>query len=317
MNRTITPEIEIHDIPPLSPGETSLLDMHSLLNLLNVLHGELYLLGAHLPGTEEILRPALDQCSEFRRHLEDPDAALRDAANLSVWRAGIELYIAEALAAQPALADTPDIRESVDNIQSVFAILAVRAAEILARARAPLEWVRIPIAELREDFRAVFAAIERNSHGRYRIIYNLAQQQPRDYYVDFVIESRNQHTLALPLVFKDVMRDLMANARKYTRPGGSINAGLCETDTHLKFAVTDTGCGIPPDELETVVHYGRRGSNVADIRTMGGGFGLTKAFLVTKRFGGRFWICSAPGVGTGIRIELPLPAKGGGSDRAS
>jgi hypothetical protein len=43
------------------------------------------------------------------------------------------------------------------------------------------------------------------------------------------------------------------------------------------------------------------------VRTMGGGFGLTKAFLTTKQFGGRFWIASAVGVGTRIRIHVPRP----------
>jgi signal transduction histidine kinase len=44
---------------------------------------------------------------------------------------------------------------------------------------------------------------------------------------------------------------------------------------------------------------------------MGGGFGLTKAFMVTKRFGGRFWIASELGRGTRIRIVIPLPATAG------
>ena len=39
---------------------------------------------------------------------------------------------------------------------------------------------------------------------------------------------------------------------------------------------------------------------------MGGGFGLTKAFLVTKQLGGRFWIASDVGVGTRIRIRVPV-----------
>lgn len=35
--------------------------------------------------------------------------------------------------------------------------------------------------------------------------------------------------------------------------------------------VQDGGCNIPPNEIETVVHYGRHGSNVLAVRTMGGG----------------------------------------------
>lgn len=46
---------------------------------------------------------------------------------------------------------------------------------------------------------------------------------------------------------------------------------------------------------------------MADVRTPGGGFGLTKAFVKTREFGGRFWIASAPGVGTRVRLSLPAP----------
>jgi signal transduction histidine kinase len=41
---------------------------------------------------------------------------------------------------------------------------------------------------------------------------------------------------------------------------------------------------------------------------MGGGFGLTKAFFVTKQFGGRFWIASRLGYGTQVRLWIPRPA---------
>lgn len=157
----------------------------------------------------------------------------------------------------------------------------------------------------------MFAAIEKNSKGRYRIIYNLARQQASDYYIDFEIESANRRTIALPQFFHDVMRDLIANARKYTAPGGTINVGVYETDAELRFVVQDTGRGIPPAEIQTVVHYGKRGSNVQQVRTMGGGYGLTKAFLITQRNGGRFWIKSELGAGTRITLLIPrLPAPG-------
>ncbi|MBA3849304.1 MAG: histidine kinase [Opitutus sp.] len=297
-------EIEITAIPPLSPDQVSLLDMHSVLNVLNVLHGELYLLGVAL-GDEEVLRPALARGEGIRRDLADPAAALRHAATLGEHEAAVLANVEAALRAHADKAGAPEVAESVGNIRSVFQVLGVRAREILARARAPGEWVDVPIEELRTDFRQIFAAIEKNSHGRYRIIYNLARQEHADYYIDFVIESDNQRTVSLPLLFKDVMRDLMANARKYTAPGGTINAGLYETAEKLKFTVQDSGCGIPTGELQTVMHYGKRGSNVASFRTMGGGFGLTKAFFVTKQFGGRFWIRSEVGAGTRIRIEIP------------
>jgi signal transduction histidine kinase len=301
---------EILEIPPLSAGETSLLNMHSVLNVLNVLYGELTLLGFALTDDGNLLDPALTACERFRAALPDPAKSLAEAAALGAFVGSIRRNLTEELARHPAARENAAVAESMANIEAVFAILAVRARELLARARAPMAWVEIGIAELQADFRTVFAAIEKHSRGRYRIIYNLAQQEPSDYYIDFVIESPNGRTISLPPVFIDVMRDLLANARKYTPPGGTINAGLYETADQLRFTVQDTGSGIPPAELATVVHYGKRGSNVSAVRTMGGGFGLTKAFLVTKQFGGRFWINSELGIGTRIRIEIPRPVAG-------
>jgi len=305
----VNAEMEITEIPALSPGETSLLNLHSMLNVINVLHGELTLLGFSLADDPELLRPALSQCERFQADLIDPVASLKNAAALQEIIADIERNLALELDRHPEKKGEAEVQDSLANLHSVFKVLEVRAREILARAKAPDEWVEMSIEDLRADFREIFAAIEKNSHGRYRIIYNLARQEPADYYVNFDIESQNQRTtVAMPLVFKDVMRDLMANARKYTPPGGTINAGIYETAATLKFTVQDNGRGIPGDELQTVVQYGKRGSNVGEVRTMGGGFGLTKAFLVTKQFGGRFWIRSELGVGTRIRIELPRPA---------
>lgn len=102
-----------------------------------------------------------------------------------------------------------------------------------------------------------------------------------------------------------MIRDLIANARKYTARGGSINVGGYETDGELRFVVQDIGLGLPPDEIEQVVHFGRRGRKVGEVHTMGGGFGLTKAFLITKRFSARLWTKSELGVGTRLTIAIP------------
>lgn len=301
-------EKEILEIPPLSPGETSLLDMHSVLNVLNVLQGELTLLGIYLKEDDNLLAPGLVLCRQIHADLVNPSAALRHAVSVPSYRRVVKKLVAQELARHSQRAGMAEVQESVANIDSVFSVLEVRAREILARARRPGEWVAMTREELRGDFQDVFSAIERNSRGRFRIVYNIAQQRPADYYVDFAVEAERGRVLQLPFVFKDVMRDLMANARKYTEPGGTINAGLYESPDGLSFTVQDSGRGIPASELETVVHYGKRGSNVGQVRTMGGGFGLTKAFLVTKQFGGRFWIKSAEGAGTRVHIEIPRTA---------
>lgn len=300
-------EIEITQIPSLQPGEVSLVEMHSLLNILNVLQGELTVIGLHLANNTDLLPRGLALCDQIKASFSDPAAALQFASRVQADESAIMAEINTELAKHPAKPDDAEMAESLANIHSVFRILEARAQETLTRVREPGKWIDYRLDELRADFQAVFTAIEKNSKGRYRIIYNLARQLPSDYYIDFVIDSSNGRTVAMPLFFKDVMRDLIANARKYTAPGGTINVGVYETDRELRFVVQDTGRGIPPDELGLVVHFGRRGSNVQEVRTMGGGYGLTKAFLVTKRFGGRFWIKSELGAGTRVTIIIPRP----------
>jgi len=305
-------EIEITEIPPLKPNEQSLLAMHSLLNVFNVLRGELALIGLTLARDADFFARSLALCDELIASLNDPVASLATARQVEAHATAVFGEIDAALAARPEKRVDPEIVESVANLRSVFAILRVRARELLARAQHADRWKEFLIADLRCDFLEVFTALEKNSHGRFRITYNAALQEPHDYYVDFKFESSTGDRLRMPAVFQDVLRDLVANARKYTAPGGHITAALYEDPALLRLVVEDTGRGIPADELATVVHYGKRASNVGNVRTMGGGFGLTKAFLATKQFGGRFWIASEVGVGTRIRIHVPRPV----TDRA-
>jgi signal transduction histidine kinase len=150
--------------------------------------------------------------------------------------------------------------------------------------------------------------MQKNSRGRYKIIYNIAEQEKRDYLVNFAIDSELNGTIFMPLILKDVIRDLVANARKYTPPGEGITVGISQKKEVLRFVIEDSGIGIPEDEIEKVIDYGYRASNVRDkVRTMGGGFGLTKAYHVVQQYNGEMWIESELGEGTKIRVEIPIP----------
>lgn len=85
-------------------------------------------------------------------------------------------------------------------------------------------------------------------------------------------------------------------------------AAVRDDGKSLHFMVKDTGQGIPEDELERVTQYGYRASNTNQKRTMGGGFGLTKALYVVSQYGGEMWIDSEVDTGTRVTIVIPRPA---------
>ncbi|MFP4152871.1 MAG: ATP-binding protein [Alkalispirochaeta sp.] len=290
----------------VSIEERTLIDMHSVLNVLNVLIFEFSALSEHLGGVPEI-DGMHDRVVETAELLRDPDEASRQVANVDRFIEDAERVIASEVANTGSEGD-PVVQAIVGNVRSIFSILEVRAAEIVARAEDPLAWVNHDVRKLKNNFVSVLQAIERNSMGGYRIVYNLAEHEAGYYMVTFNISSVSGATIAMPAVFQDVMRDLLANARKYTPPGGSITAGLHHSGDELRYVVSDTGMGIPPDEISRVVRFGFRGSNVGDRPTRGGGFGLTKAYHVTRMFGGRMWIDSPVVGGVGTRIEIRLPA---------
>ena len=297
-------EVEITEIPPLRPGAQSIVDFHSVVNVVNVLNCELLVLGLTLANDENLFARSQAACQEIMDSLADRERALRQAAVVEELERAVLAEIAERTAGH---APGPELCETLENVRSVFAILKVRARELLARAAAPEPWAVFDPEALRRNFADVFAAIERNSHGRYRILYNAALRNPNDYYVDLKIECAGG-VLVMPPVLQDVMRDLIANARKYTPQGGHIIAALHADAQALRFVVRDDGKGIPPEEIRAVVAVRKRASNGGSVRTMGGGFGLTKAFLVTKQFGGRFWIASELDHGTQVRLWIPRPA---------
>lgn len=299
-------ELEITEIPALSETEASILDMHSLLNIMNILMGELQYLGLELNDLE-IFAPSIEILDAIVESFKDRQSALAYVEDIQGVRERILTNLDQALHHYPQAANLPEVKESVDNINSVFDVVELRAAQLLARAQNPEAWQEIKIEQLTQNFYAVLKAIEKNSKGRYRILYNVAQQEDTDYYIDLDISSIYGTTIWLPPVLEDVMRDLIANARKYTPLGGRIVVGLCQTEQDLRLVVEDSGSGIPADEIQQVVGFGQRGSNVKGKPTMGGGFGLTKAFCVTKQFQGRMWIKSELGLGTRIKIVLPLP----------
>ncbi len=298
--------MEILVTPRVSISQETLLDMHSILNVYNVIVAELGLLSLELENPAHINR-LIDDVVDRARALGDRERARQEVDKVDGLIRHIEDALSAALKATPGAEARPSVERSVRNLASLFSIMRIRAEEIAARVDDPDAWVKHDVVRLKQSFLHVFSAIELNSRGAYRIVYNLAEHESGNYLINFEITSGRADTVELPAVFQDVMRDVIANARKYTQPGGRIDAGLYCGDDEIRFVVEDTGAGIPSDEIDRVVLFGERGSNVQDRPTRGGGFGLTKALFVTRKFGGRMWIESPVSEGRGTRIEIRIP----------
>jgi signal transduction histidine kinase len=107
--------------------------------------------------------------------------------------------------------------------------------------------------------------------------------------------------------FKEVMLNLLSNAVKYTPDGGRIDVRASPGDGIVRFSVTDTGAGIPPEEHEAIFeefHQVKRRDSEPQAEGTGLGLALTKRFV--ELHGGRIWVESEPGKGSTFTFVLPV-----------
>lgn len=301
MNIEITKHLE------LSPNEFYLLDHHSLLNILTILVSEVEVSGI-ITNQTELVRPLTESILLLKSGLNDEfsktfnQESLTELANQA--DKTFQLLVEKTKEQDELL---PVLYEARENIARIIGILKIRISELNQRKDSFLKWDAVSIPLLQQNFGEVLNAIAKNSKGKYNIVQNIAKKLPRDYVVNLQIESIDGQIIYMPVTLQDCVRDLIANARKYTAPGGIINAGLFSDNNTIRVVIQDNGCGIPEDEIESVVDFGYRASNTALRPTKGGGFGLTKAYYLTKKLNGRFWINSEIDKGTTITIEIPVP----------
>lgn len=102
-----------------------------------------------------------------------------------------------------------------------------------------------------------------------------------------------------------MISNLLDNAIKYSAAGGVVEVSLQKEENQaVTLAVTDTGMGIPPEDLPHLFERFYRGD---PSRTQAGsGLGLSLAQAVAKAHGGDIQVSSNPGRGSTFQVNLPL-----------
>ena len=104
-----------------------------------------------------------------------------------------------------------------------------------------------------------------------------------------------------------VIANLLANAAKYTPPGGSIVVTLVQVDKMVEIAVGDNGIGMAPDLVDSVFELFRQGQRTPDRAQGGLGIGLALVKKLVHLHGG--WVrASSAGEGLGSEVMVALPA---------
>ncbi|HEX7078731.1 MAG TPA: ATP-binding protein [Candidatus Eisenbacteria bacterium] len=163
--------------------------------------------------------------------------------------------------------------------------------------RMKLDAVEIPIEEAAQEAVDELAAL----------------YQERGLALDVRVEPDLAPVVADRLKIRQVLRNLLSNAAKFTPEGGQVTIRAERSGRFARVMVEDTGAGIPASELESVFD---RFSQASTTRSGSGGTGLGLPLCreIVKAHGGRIWAERRVPNGTRMVFEIPFagPESAGG-----
>src|SRR5580692_3627068 len=253
--------------------------------------GELRELGAAF----DQMADTMDRQEQLRRDLV-ADVAHELRTPVAVLQAGHEALL-DGLA-EPTPDQLASLRDEVLRLARMVADLQ----DLAAADAAGLHLSRLPC-----DIAALAATAADSLAGQFEAagITMTRELSPAEIYGD-------------PRRLHQVITNLLTNALKFTPIGGRVTITTGADGTRAVLTVTDTGPGIPADELPRIFDRFWRGRQAA--QTSGSGIGLAVAAELTLAHGGRLSATSPPGQGTQMTLTLPTPdfrRYGGADDVAS
>jgi len=111
-----------------------------------------------------------------------------------------------------------------------------------------------------------------------------------------------------PVAVETALANLLANAFSFTPSGGTVRLQLVPGDP-LRFAVSDTGPGLQPEQAERVFDRFYQADTSTTRRQPGTGIGLALVREITDLHGGTASVESTPGEGATFTLALPTHAE--------
>ncbi len=101
-----------------------------------------------------------------------------------------------------------------------------------------------------------------------------------------------------------ILTNLLSNAVKFTDSGG-VQLDITKTESHIVFAVKDTGIGIAEEDLAGIFESFTQVKIGRDANMHGTGLGLAITKKLVEKMGGEVEASSAPGVGSRFSFSIP------------
>jgi PAS domain S-box-containing protein len=106
--------------------------------------------------------------------------------------------------------------------------------------------------------------------------------------------------------FKQILINLIANAIKFSHPGGTVEIVSHRVGNDIQFEVRDKGIGMKPEEIQILFKPFRQAASGRDMNHQGMGLGLAITKRLIELHGGTIWIESEWEKGTTAFFKIPM-----------
>ncbi|MCB8976023.1 MAG: HAMP domain-containing histidine kinase [Ardenticatenaceae bacterium] len=130
-----------------------------------------------------------------------------------------------------------------------------------------------------------------------------SRAEQKEIQFDLTLPEESLQVQGSPLRLRQAVQNLLDNALKFTPAGGAVTVALGQDENFARLTITDTGIGIPEEDVPHLFGRFHRGRNTADFP--GNGLGLAIVQAIVAGCNGRIAIQSTP-PGTRVTIQLPL-----------
>jgi PAS domain S-box-containing protein len=119
-----------------------------------------------------------------------------------------------------------------------------------------------------------------------------------------------------PTYLRRVLDNLLGNAVKFTPAGGTIVVRVWQENEQVVLEVSDTGIGIPAEQLERIFERFYQVDGSVKRRYGGVGLGLALVKQITETYGGHVTVKSQVGEGSTFAVTLPIFTDTGGTEES-
>lgn len=143
------------------------------------------------------------------------------------------------------------------------------------------------------------------------LVQDIAQEfqleaEKKDITITLSLDSNSAFTIGDIGLIQRVLENLVRNAIRFTPAGGEVTLSIAERPQSVAVAVSDTGPGIPDEDIPRIFDRFYRSEQGAEARSDSSGLGLAIVKRILDLHDSRISVVSKVNAGTRFEFELPL-----------